>query len=304
MVMWQNLLKDIQSGNTKSLARAITLIENEISGYELFMQMMAYDTSARIIGITGPPGVGKSTLTDALIGALLATERKVAVLCVDPSSPFHNGALLGDRIRMSQWYTHKNVFIRSLATRGHMGGLHPKTYEITDVLKAAGFTDIIIETVGVGQNEIDIATIAATTIVVLAPEIGDSIQYMKAGLMEIAHVFVVNKSDMPGAEQCINNLQQMLRQLMHNNVWEVPIIATLATQNKGIEAMLQAIETHTALTLKPEYNVVMLANKAYSLLQEKCMKRFNYSALKAMLVTEMLKPEFNLYKWINELDMS
>lgn len=302
--MWQNLLKDIQSGNTKSLARAITLIENEISGYELFMQMMAYDTSARIIGITGPPGVGKSTLTDALVGALLATQRKVAVLCVDPSSPFHNGALLGDRIRMSQWYTHKNVFIRSLATRGNMGGLHPKTYEITDVLKAAGFTDIIIETVGVGQNEIDIATIAATTIVVLAPEIGDSIQYMKAGLMEIAHIFVVNKSDMPGAEQCINILKQMLRQLMHNNVWEVPIVATVAPQKQGIEALMQAIEAHTALTLKPEYNVVMLANKAYSLLQEKCMKRFNHSALKAMLATEMLKPDFNLYKWINELDIS
>ena len=299
--MWQNLLKDIQSGNIKSLARAITLIENEISGYELFMQMLAYNTSTRVIGITGPPGVGKSTLTDALIGVLLAQERKVAVLCVDPSSPFHNGALLGDRIRMSQWYTHKNVFIRSLATRGNMGGLHPKTYEITDVVKAAGFTDIIIETVGVGQNEIDVATIAATTIVVLAPEMGDAIQYMKAGLIEIADVFVVNKTDMPGAEECLNSLKQILSQLTHNNVWEVPIVATVATQKQGIEAMMQAIETHTAITLKPEYNVVMLANKAYSLLQEKCMKEISRKKLKEQLIAEVSNEGFNLYAWISRI---
>ena len=195
--MWQQLLQQIIDGDIKALARSISLVENEVEGYEELLQSLPQNNSATIIGITGPPGAGKSTLTDALIGSLISEEKKIGVLCVDPSSPFNLGALLGDRIRMSEWYNNPNVFIRSLATKGSLGGLHPKIIEITDVMKVAGYNYIIIETVGVGQSEVEIAGLADVTVVVLVPEGGDVIQTMKAGLMEIADIFVVNKSDRP-----------------------------------------------------------------------------------------------------------
>ena len=197
--MWQQYLKEIAEGNSKTLARVISLIENEYSGYENMLQSLTA-SSSKIIGITGPPGAGKSTLVDALISLLVSKNKKVGVLCVDPSSPFNLGALLGDRIRMSEWYTHPNVFIRSLATRGSMGGLHPKIIEITDTMKAFPFDHIIVETVGVGQSEVEIAGLADSTVVVVVPEAGDEVQTMKAGLMEIADVFVVNKADRPDAD--------------------------------------------------------------------------------------------------------
>ena len=208
--MWQNLLQQLISGDIKALARAISFVENEGDGYQQLLAALPAETTAKIIGVTGPPGAGKSTLTDGLISELINEGHKVGVLCVDPSSPFNLGAVLGDRIRMSNWYTHPNVFIRSLATRGSMGGLHPKIIEITDLLKAAGFNYIIVETVGVGQSEIEIAGLADTTVVVMVPEGGDEVQTMKAGLMEIADVFVVNKSDRPGADVFVKNLRLML----------------------------------------------------------------------------------------------
>src|ERR1035437_1055233 len=208
---WKALLKSITEGDAKALARSISLVENEIEGYETLMQTLPSNNSCIIIGITGPPGAGKSTFTDALIGAFLEDTKKVGVICIDPSSPFNLGALLGDRIRMSEWYDNPNVFIRSLATKGSLGGLNPKIIEITDVMKAAGFDYIIIETVGVGQSEVEIAGLADTTIVVLVPEAGDEIQTMKAGLMEIADIFVVNKSDRPDADLFVKNLHSMLR---------------------------------------------------------------------------------------------
>ena len=203
------LFRDIQQGNFRALARGISYIENEVTDF--FTQLKDHPPfPGTIIGVTGPPGAGKSTLVDALIGEFIQTKKKVAVLCVDPSSFFHSGALLGDRIRMSEWYNHPGVFIRSLSSRGTLGGLHPGILNIAELLKAGGFDHILIETVGVGQNEIDIASLADVTLVVLMPEAGDEIQAMKAGLMEIGDIFVVNKADMPGAEGAARTVENAL----------------------------------------------------------------------------------------------
>src|SRR5688572_29229651 len=223
------LLHQIQKGDIKAIARSISLVENEVPGYEELLQSLPASPT-KIIGITGPPGAGKSTLVDALIGLLVENGKKVGVLCVDPSSPFNLGAVLGDRIRMSDWYTHPNVFIRSLATRGSMGGLHPKIIEITDLMKAFSFDHIIVETVGVGQSEIEIAGLADITVVVMVPEAGDEIQTMKAGLMEIADVFVVNKADRPDADTFYRNLKLMLQPAFHATAVDIPVVNTIASQ--------------------------------------------------------------------------
>ena len=241
--MWQQLLKDLKNGNIKALARSISLVENEQEGYEELLLSLRFQNSASIIGLTGPPGAGKSTLADALIGQMVGDGKKVAVLCVDPSSPFNLGAVLGDRIRMSEWYTHPQVFIRSLATRGSMGGLHPKIIEITELVKTAGFDFIIVETVGVGQSEIEIAGLADTTVVVVIPEAGDEIQTMKAGLMEIADIFVVNKSDRPDADNFVKNLRLMLAPAFHNHQYEIPVIKTVANMKQGIVELYTAMKS-------------------------------------------------------------
>jgi LAO/AO transport system kinase len=193
-----DLLTGIINRSYRSLARAISLVENKAEGYIEILSELPAVADSIVIGLTGPPGAGKSTIADALIGEMVATKKKVGVVCVDPSSPFNFGALLGDRIRMNKWYNDPNVFIRSLANRGSLGGLHPSIIEITDVMNAFGFDYIIVETVGVGQSEVEIAGLADTTVIVLVPEAGDEVQTMKAGLMEIGDIFVVNKADRPG----------------------------------------------------------------------------------------------------------
>jgi len=277
----------------KSLARAISLIEYEAPGFEGLLLNLK-PSSAKIIGITGAPGSGKSSLTDALIGEMIAKEKKVAVICVDPSSPFNQGALLGDRIRMSDWYNHPDVFIRSLASKGSLGGLHPKIFEISDVMKSAGFDFIIIETVGVGQSEVDIAALADITVVMLVPEGGDSIQTMKAGLMEVADIFVVNKYDRPGAQNFYNTLMQILSPVFNKKENQIPVLKTTATEKKGIRELYEIIEEWKFDNLS-EQRINLFAEKVWSLIQKEKMKNFDKERIRERISKEISLPNFNAY---------
>jgi LAO/AO transport system kinase len=299
--MHEQLLKQIIQGDIKALARAISFIENEQQGYEDLLRSLIISSSENIIGVTGPPGAGKSTLVDGMIGELIKENKKVAVLCVDPSSPFNLGALLGDRIRMSEWYTHPNVFIRSLATRGSMGGLSPKIIETTDLIKSAGFDNIIIETVGVGQSEIEIAGLADITVVVVVPESGDEVQTMKAGLMEIADVFVINKSDRPDADLFEKNLRLMLAPAFHRHKHEVPVIKTIATEKKGIHKLMEAIKIHLMEERNQERQLLLLTEKAWQLLIRQRMKGLNKLELKQIIETRYKDKGFNLYTFIDKI---
>ena len=295
--MWQQLLRQLKEGSIKALARAVSYVENEQQGFGEMLSALPTDTSAKIIGITGPPGAGKSTLVDGLIGEIIRQEKKVAVLCVDPSSPFNLGAVLGDRIRMSEWYTHPHVFIRSLATRGSLGGLHPKILEITELVKAAGFDYVIVETVGVGQSEIEISGLADATVVVLIPEAGDEVQTMKAGLMEIADIFVINKSDRPDADTFSKNLRLMLAGAFGNHKQEVPVIKVIASQKFGLGELYKAITTVLQELQTTDKKYWLLTEKVYHLVQQQRMKHLSKQAILEIIVTEAQKPGFNLYKF-------
>lgn len=295
--MWPELLQQVRQGDFKALARSISLVENEHPGYEQLLEALPTG-GPKIIGITGPPGAGKSSLVDGIIELLVKNGKKVAVLCVDPSSPFNLGAVLGDRIRMSDWYTHPDVFIRSLATRGSMGGLHPKIIEITDLLKAAGFDHIIVETVGVGQSEIEIAGLADVTLVVLVPEAGDEVQTMKAGLMEIADVFVVNKADRPGADSFVKNLRLLLAPAFSKHYHDVPVVKTVATQKEGLPELVGIISNQLQKAHLSDKTFWLLAERAYYLVEQKRMKDVDKAQLKKEIESLYPAGNFNLYKFI------
>jgi len=241
-------VEDLLRGDRRSVARAISLIENGSSGAdEILSAIYTHTGRAYRIGITGPPGAGKSTLTNKLAQWYRKQNVRVGIIAVDPTSPFNGGALLGDRVRMTDVELDGGVFIRSMASRGSLGGLSKKTREAADILDASGMEIILLETVGVGQSELDIAGAADTTVVVLVPESGDGIQAMKAGLMEIADFFVLNKADRPGADQAVMSIKMILGFRPHDAVsWMPDVLKTVASEGKGIQEIADLIAKHRA----------------------------------------------------------
>ena len=248
MVSTQSELDRALSGDIRALGRVLSLVEDGSPRVREVIKDLAPKTgNARIVGLTGAPGVGKSTMTGALVGAVWAAGRRVAVLAVDPTSPFTGGALLGDRIRMQEHATDEAVFIRSMASRGHLGGLAAATPQAIRVLDAAGFDLILIETVGVGQAEVAIASLADSVVVLLAPGMGDAVQAAKAGILEVADLFVVNKADKPDAQQVVRDLRNMLALgTTGPGGWKPPIIITTATTGEGLAELVTRLDEHWA----------------------------------------------------------
>ncbi len=234
------IIDEVKNANYLNLSKCISFLENQQVGSSDFV-LTLQPNNIPVIGITGPPGAGKSTLIAALIGALVGEGKKVAVLSVDPSSILHHGALLGDRIRMREWYLHPMVYIRSLASRGHLGGLIKHIGDIVNLLKSVGFDFVILETVGVGQSEVQVVQVASPTILVLVPEAGDDIQMMKSGLFEVANIFVVNKTDRPEAQKFVNHLKHALSERVGV---KTDIVETIANTGVGVSELLQVIKEY------------------------------------------------------------
>jgi LAO/AO transport system kinase len=293
-----SILSEVKAGNYKVLARTLTLVENDIKPADSILRDLDSKANVPVLGITGPPGAGKSTLVNAVTNHLVAEGKRIAILAIDPTSPFNFGSLLGDRIRMSGQFNNPNVFIRSLATRGALGGISAKTIEMVDVLKAANFDLIIVETVGVGQSEVEIAGLADKTVVVLVPESGDEVQNIKSGLMEIADCFVINKADREGADTFANNLKK----IVHQGVKTIPILKTVADKNIGIGELCKWI-------IKPEVfddnrKAFLFAEKAWKLIQYQKMQHIDKKRLREKVQAALKRDDFNIYRFADEFGNS
>ncbi|MFZ2492601.1 MAG: methylmalonyl Co-A mutase-associated GTPase MeaB [Thermoanaerobaculia bacterium] len=239
------MIEGVLTGRHRPLAQAISLIEsNDPDSARVLAEIYGSTGRARIIGITGSPGAGKSTLVASLAKQYRRQDKRVAIIAVDPTSPFTGGAILGDRIRMADLYTDRGVYIRSMATRGFLGGLTRATNDVVDILDAAGFDVVLVETVGVGQDEVEVVRTVQTNVVVLVPGMGDDIQAIKAGIMEIGDVFVVNKADRPGADKTVTEVTMMMSLVEEHGAWVPPIVKTVASRSEGIAELDEAIGKH------------------------------------------------------------
>jgi LAO/AO transport system kinase len=243
----QSWLDQLRAGDVRTLARAISTVENRAPGWSaLLKELFVHSGKARVLGLTGPPGAGKSTLVDQLARFYRKENRTVGIIAVDPTSPYTGGAILGDRIRMQEHFSDPGIYIRSMATRGSLGGLARTTADVTTVLDASGRDLIMIETVGVGQDEVDIVRLADITILILVPGMGDDVQTIKAGIMEIADIFVINKSDRDGAENVEREIRTLQSLAIRSDGWTPPIVKTVASQGSGIEELAAAVSTYEA----------------------------------------------------------
>lgn len=301
-------IDDIYNGDLKAVARAISVVENNSSGAnELIEKIYPNTGAAHRIGITGPPGAGKSTLVDKLTHLYTESGKSIGIVAIDPTSPFSGGALLGDRLRLQEFSLNKDVFFRSMASRGSSGGISRKTGEVVDILDSSGKDIVMIETVGVGQSELEVAGTADTTIVVLVPESGDGIQAMKAGLMEIADIFVLNKSDREGADLMIANISESL-QLRNEMNWTPKIVKTSAINNEGISELMEAIEEHSEWLSSEELigskRNIRLINRVKEIILEELNEQFWTDERRSLLdkfVSENGKKPDSPYKIIENL---
>lgn len=305
----QKLIKSLLEGNPYALSKLITIVEN--GGKESDRVMDAIHSKVGYsyrIGITGPPGAGKSSIIDCLIEKLREKGKRVGIIAIDPTSPFTGGAVLGDRIRMQNHALDSGVFIRSVGSRGSHGGLSQATSKIVGLYDAAGFDYAILETVGVGQTELDVIKIVDTTVVVLVPESGDSIQTMKAGLMEIADIFVVNKSDRPGAEEAVGNLRNIVEMFNAKEGWKQPVLLTNALTGDGIKELLNEIENHRTYLNKTgkheEKRRALRREELFSLIEAELWKRVKgliESQKLANLVKQVEEGKISPYKLVQKI---